>query len=202
MEAPTVWTNSDRTMAILVHVDDMVVTGTDDTVKELIQCLHGQYKIAVEEGDQLTFLKRSIEVTEKEIHIKVNNKYLEGLVNLLGGVRKKKTPGEQIVDETPLTSERDIKVYRSCVGTLLYISGDRPDVQFHVKELAGKTTVSYKGSNENVGECGWLPCWHYGLSREDDQQEPSPEFPLQSQRCDNSSILRGGPYMLVVGGGN
>ena len=65
-----------------------------------------------------------------------------------------------------------------------------------------ETTVSYKGSNENVGECGWLPCWHYGLSREDDQQEPSPEFPLQSQRCDNSSILRGGPYMLVFGGGN
>lgn len=36
-------TNSDRTMATLVHVDDIVVTGTDDTVKELIQCLHGQY---------------------------------------------------------------------------------------------------------------------------------------------------------------
>ena len=150
MEAPTVWTNSDRTMAILVHVDDMVVTGTDDTVKELIQCLHGQYKIAVEEGDQLTFLKRSIEVTEKEIHIKVNNKYLEGLVNLLGGVRKKKTPGEQIVDETPLTSERDIKVYRSCVGTLLYISGDRPDVQFHVKELAGKLQCPTRGAMKTL----------------------------------------------------
>ena len=178
MEAPTVWTNSDRTMAILVHVDDMVVTGTDDTVKELIQCLHGQYKIAVEEGDQLTFLKRSIEVTEKEIHIKVNNKYLEGLVNLLGGVRKKKTPGEQIVDETSLTSEKDIEVYRSCVGTLLYISGDRPDVQFYVKELAGKLQCPTKGAMKTlenvVGYLAGTMDFHVKMTNKN---------PAQSFRC-------------------
>ena len=45
------WTKSDRTMAILVHMDNMVVKGTDDTVKELIQCLYGQYKITGEEGN-------------------------------------------------------------------------------------------------------------------------------------------------------
>ena len=176
--APTVWTNPDRTMAILVHVGDMVVTGADKTVTEFIQCLHGQYKIAAEEGDQLTFLKRSIEVTEKEIRIKVNGKYLEGLVNLLGGVRKKKTPGEQTVDETPLTSEKEIKVYRSRVGTLVYISGDRPDVQFHVKELAGKLQCPTKGAMitlENV--VGYL------AGTVDFHVKMSSKNPAQSFRC-------------------
>jgi len=53
--------------------------------------LHGQYKITGEEGDQLTVFKRSIEVTEKEIYIKVNNKYLDGLVNLFGEFDRKNT---------------------------------------------------------------------------------------------------------------
>ena len=119
MEAPTVWTNESKTVAILVHVDDMVVTGTDETVKEVVQCLHGQYNVAVEEGDKLTFLKRTIEVSPEEMRIKINEKYLEGLVNLLGGAKKRKTPGEPIVDERKLEEEDDIKTYRSCVGTLL-----------------------------------------------------------------------------------
>eukprot|EP00435_Cladocopium_sp_Y103_P035391 s358_g9.t1 len=178
MEAPTVWAIPDKTMAILVHVDNMVVSGIHETVTELVQCLHGHYKIAAEEGDSLTFLKHCIEVTKNDIRIRVNEKYLEGLVSLLGCVKKKKTPGEPVLDETPLKWEVEINVYRSCVGTFLCISGDRPDIQFHVKELAGRlqslTVGPMKTPGNLVGYLAGTTDFHVKMEGKN---------PAQSFRC-------------------
>ena len=71
---------------------------------------------------------------------------MEGLVKLMGGVKSRRTPGDMDLDETPVENEEDVKLYRSGVGTLLYIAGDRPDVQFLVKELASKLQKPTKGA--------------------------------------------------------
>ena len=47
------------------------------------------------------------------------------------------------MDEMPLTSE---KVIKGCCTSL----GDRPDVQFHVKELAGKRLCPIKGAMKTL----------------------------------------------------
>ena len=137
-EASTIWTNKNKTLVILIHVDGMVLSGTEESLEFIKGFLQNQYKIAVEEGNNISFLKRQIEVDGDSTRIKVNSKYIEGLVKLFKGVRKRKTPGDMELDEAPLESEEEVKLFRSGVGTLRYIAGDRPDAQFLFKEFASK----------------------------------------------------------------
>ena len=51
-----------------------------------------------------------------------------------------------IINDEPLTDPQDVQKYRTGVGTLLYVSSDRPDVQYYVKELAGKLQTPTKGA--------------------------------------------------------
>eukprot|EP00435_Cladocopium_sp_Y103_P052141 s939_g16.t1 len=145
-ESPTIWTNSARTLTLMVHVDDIVMGGIEEELERVESFLKQHYKLNVEKGDTLSFLKRSIETVDGTTRIKVNDKYIDGLVTLLGGVRKRRTPGDFIIDNVALETEDEVKLYRSCVGTLLYVSGDRPDVQYLIKELASKLQSPTRGA--------------------------------------------------------
>ena len=149
-EAPTVWTNREKTLALMIHVDDMVMTGEDEELEKVEAFLKKKFQLKVESGTQLSFLKRSIEVVDGVTKVKVNEKYIEGLVNLFPGVKRRKTPGDIIIDNEPLTNDIDIQKYRSAVWTLLYVSGDRPDTQFFIKELAAKLQVPTRGSMSSL----------------------------------------------------
>ena len=67
--------------------------------------------------------------------IMVNKKCIHNLVKLVSPLRRSKTPGTVEVDgaEMKETDERRT-TYRSAAGTLRYMAGDRPDIQFQVKE--------------------------------------------------------------------
>ena len=145
-EAPTIWTNSSRTLSLMVHVDDIVMGGIESELDRVETFLKEHYKLSVESGDTLSFLKRSIEIVDGTTRIRVNPKYIDGLVSLLGGVRRRRTPGDLIIDNNLLETEEEVKLFRSCVGTLLYVSGDRPDVQYLIKELAAKLQSPTKGA--------------------------------------------------------
>ena len=149
-EAPTVWTNASKTLALMTHVDDMVMTGEDAELEKIESFLKQKFKMAVETGNQLSFLKRSIEVVDGKTKIRMNEQYIEGLVNLFNGVKKRRTPGDIIIDNEPLVNEQEIQKYRSAIGTLLYVSGDRPDVQFFIKELASHLQVPTKGAMRSL----------------------------------------------------
>eukprot|EP00435_Cladocopium_sp_Y103_P034981 s351_g9.t1 len=146
VEAPTVWGNKDHTITLLIHVDDLIVTGTDMAMEALLKHFEESYKVSVETGEQVNFLKRMISKEDGATKIRVNEKYLDGLVTLFGGVKKKRALGEVIVDEKLIEDEAEVSKFRSGVGTLLYISGDRPDIQFHTKELASKLSKPTVGS--------------------------------------------------------
>ena len=92
-EAPTVWSNKEKTVVLLIHVDDIAMTGTDEELEKLTTFLKTKYKVAIEEGAKLSFLKPIIEVDETSTNIYVNDKYVDGLVALFGGVRKKRHLG-------------------------------------------------------------------------------------------------------------
>jgi len=49
-----------------------------------------------------------------------------------------------------LSDEPEIQNYRSAVGTLLYVSGSRPDTQFFIKELAAKLQVPIRGAMSSL----------------------------------------------------
>ena len=149
-ESPTVWSNSSKTLALMTHVDDMVMTGEETELERIENFLKQKFKLAVEGGSNLSFLKRSIEIVDGTTKIRSNSKYIEGLVNLFHGVKRRRTPGEVIINNEPLVDEAEIQKYRSAVGTLLYVSGDRPDTQFFIKELASKLQTPTKGSMQSL----------------------------------------------------
>ena len=76
--------------------------------------------------------------------IQVSSKYLDGLVTLFGGIKLKRALGELVVDEKVIEDNGEISKFRSGVGTLLYLAGDRPDIQYHTKELASKLSSPTK----------------------------------------------------------
>ena len=90
----------------------------------------------------------------------MSRKYIEGLLKLLskfGGVKKARALALD-VDETEIKEgDERVGAYRSGVGTLLYIAGDRPDIQYMVKELAGHLQKPTEGSwNSLLKLAGYL----------------------------------------------
>ena len=149
-EVPTIWTNVTKTVVALIHVDDLVMAGVTEELDKVIAHLKTKYNLAVEEGNKLSFLKRSIEIEDNVVKIRPNKKYIEGLVKLLGGVKRRTTPGEITINDTELTDPKEIQKFRSAVGALLYIASDRPDVQFQIKELAGRIQTPTRGAMETL----------------------------------------------------
>ena len=47
-EAPKVWTNPERTLALMIHVDDVVMTGEDKELEKIEAFPQKRFKLAVE----------------------------------------------------------------------------------------------------------------------------------------------------------
>ena len=133
---------------IMIHVDDLLVVGTQNAVfNELVPSMQAKYSISMEvmskAGDQVTFLKRTHELLDSgRMTIKVHPKHLDQLCRLLHmskRLQNKKTPGHSEIetpDNTPLLGAEDASLYRSCIGILLYLSSDLPHCQYVIRYLA------------------------------------------------------------------
>ena len=69
---------------MLVHVDDMIIGGTDEAVAKITDHLMKRYKVSIEEG-------RTINVDASATEITVNEKYTRNLVKLMSPLRRSKT---------------------------------------------------------------------------------------------------------------
>ena len=65
-EAPTVWSNEDHSIAVLIHVDDLIVTSTEETMSSLLQKPEENCKVSVGMGNPVNFLKRAISREDDE----------------------------------------------------------------------------------------------------------------------------------------
>ena len=162
---PTLF-RDDRNSILVVHVDDIQAAGKSSSLEPKLAKLRETYELKVE-GPFLTeqelevgeshqtirFLKRKFSYHNHELHITSDPKYLAKLKEELKLTTKasKPTPCTQEVQEQDKTQPLDQEqagVFRKCVGILLYISQDRPDMQFSVRGLASKmsepTFASYK----------------------------------------------------------
>ena len=133
---PSMLKTKDNKLFILLHVDDLLVTGHADKVqKQLIPALQSAYKISYsimkEMGDELTFLKRRhILVNDRLMLIKSHHKHVAQLKEIMDIHPKaypKKTPAHPAIDNEDTTSklkEADLTKIRSAVGVLLYLAAD------------------------------------------------------------------------------
>ena len=131
------------------HVDDFQVLAVAGKGKQLVEKIEEKgLKVKVEgpvtlHGGEASFLKKTFEGGSDSILVKLNKKYIERLVSLLGLEKAsgKMTPVPTTIpkagDGEPLDAG-DHALYRTCVGILLYISGDRPDAQYATKVLSSR----------------------------------------------------------------
>ena len=90
-------------------------------------------------GDTVSFLKRSYPLEEEGVSIRPGQ-YGENMVKAYeekkGRLKSQQLPRDStfhMEDSSP-----DILLYRSLVGMGIYLSQERPDLSFGIKELAGK----------------------------------------------------------------
>ena len=147
---PSMLKTKDNKLCILLHVDDLSVTGQADKVqKQLIPALQSAYKISYsimkEMGDELTFLKRRhILVNDRLMLIKSHHKHvaqLKEIVDIHPKAYPKKTPAHPAIDNEDTTSklkEADLTKFRSAAGILLYLAADLPHCQHCIRFVATK----------------------------------------------------------------
>ena len=133
---------------LLLHVDDVLCLVKEEYLnKTLLPALRAKCKISLDvvskECDELTFLKRKhVMLGPNQLAIQSHPKHLEKLFELLKIKRSlmpKKTPGHAFLDEPDDSKELDTqyaKIYRSCIGILLYISSDYIECQYTIRALS------------------------------------------------------------------
>ena len=141
---------------LVVHVDDIQAAGKSQHLEPVLNKIGETYELKVE-GPFLTdqermvgeshqnirFLKRKFTFHNHELHITCDPKYLTKLKEELKLKTKASKPTpctqeSQQVDNTNNLDQEQSASFRKCVGILLYVGQDRPDLQFAVRGLASK----------------------------------------------------------------
>ena len=145
---PSLFNNGNGRLVLTIHVDDVFLIGAEFETAEFLKYLgrvgwktevYGPFKI----GDTFVYLKRKVLVVENGFIVRPDDSHIAELVKLTGVKSKKtkKTPTttefNKLSNEDEELTGEDVKLYRSCVGKLLYLSPDRPDIQYVTQGLAG-----------------------------------------------------------------
>jgi len=145
--------NGKVTCIIGLYVDDMVITGNNNEIKNITLIIKGKFKIS--KSEPINFIL-GIKV------VNINNTYIisqEGFINNIlekfniKHTRKTYTPcmNDNIKDEN--TKPFDKTVYKSAIGMLIYLSKcTRPDISFAVHKAAR--------NSENPTVSDWIKITH------------------------------------------
>ena len=134
-----------------LHVDDILGSATRKYTHEALKpTLESRYKIKFEvlsePGDVIWFLKRKLRlISADQLRVTPHPKYVERLVDLLkvNGPGRKKTPllaelEKVSADSSQSLGEPQAKIFRQCVGILLYVASHYVDCQYTIGLLASK----------------------------------------------------------------
>ena len=151
LEQPSIFRLRDHG-ALLLHVDDVLFALDEEFVKgEFQEKLNKHYKFTLDyaprrTGGSFEFLKKVFEIDpdyeKMTIHPETKHiRYAHEQYTKLNGKppRLYNTPSNAQTfaeDHTELLDAKKSEAFRSMVGALLYVSLDRGDIQFSVKQLA------------------------------------------------------------------
>ena len=142
----------------LLHVDDLLGAGDHGELRKLAQVIEAKYKCTVEwvvrEGDSLQFLKRKHTLARDGLLcIQKADKHVIKLIELLHLERQPSKPTPlplqplELSESKPLSADQ-ASVFRSCIGILMYVAADVPDLQHAIRMLsqylAGPTEACMK----------------------------------------------------------
>jgi hypothetical protein len=133
--------------AFMLHVDDLLFTGNlvfwrDVFLPTMQQKFSISFNVLGCEGSEIAFLKRRLVRLSDGIMLVPGTtveKVLKCFEGFFGKVPLQKTPceaGIQQENQSQQLEPQDSSSYRSIIGLLLYLSRDRLDIMFTVKELS------------------------------------------------------------------
>ena len=136
-------------IVLIHHIDDFDICGPEEMTNDLllVQLPKNGCKVKVGEyeypgrGSQTSteYLGRTKINTENAVITKPNKKHIDYILTCLGLEEAKPSPvpGRKLeLKNDQLLNEEDKALYASCVGSAIYLSQDRADIKFSVKELA------------------------------------------------------------------
>ena len=134
---------------LLHHIDDFDICGPEEVIQDLlmIQLPRCGCKLKMGEleyphvGSKTTseFLGRTKISVEEAVITKPNAKHINTILTQLGleNAKPGPVPGKKLqLERDKLLDEKQKAIFASCVGSAIYLSQDRPDIKFSVKELA------------------------------------------------------------------
>ena len=135
-------------ICVLVHVDDVMFTGRQKAVDAFVCKLKEKFEVEVSMvrnyNDEFAFLKRKYIYVPEGLLVKPGQyatKMIKTFEDKYGPVRRQRLPATsdiQDADGSNVVAPEHASVYRSIVGMGIYLSQERLDISFVVKELAGK----------------------------------------------------------------
>ena len=145
-------------LVVSTHVDDLQIMGSEKKVEELLQHLRDQgWQLQVEGpcgphlAGQCSFLKRKfVSDGQGNLWVKLSDKYITKMVEELNLEQNKgkavPTTGQfqKGLQYKPMPVDK-ARVFRTCVGILLYMAGERADIQCATRALASKVTCPDEG---------------------------------------------------------
>ena len=151
-EVPSLFKLPDDKGFLLAHVDDVLFAIDEQYLNSVVKpILEARFRISLQtasrSGGSFEFLKRvhefepnyeSLEISHESKHIK---QAFQTFTRVNGKPpRLSKTPGAPhaftYADESETLGDSQASVYRSLVGALLYLSHERPNIQFCAKSLS------------------------------------------------------------------
>ena len=146
-QEPTLFFSKTTRVALLHHVDDIKSHGPPAAHEQMLnQCdehlLTKRGKPTQAGGPDDVYLGRSKMRQHDSITTKPHSKHIDKILSLLEleGAKPSNVPGNkedgQVENGEELVDEAKAKIYRSCVGSAIFLSGDRFDIKYAVKELA------------------------------------------------------------------
>ena len=136
-----------------LRVDDMLGAGSFRFLTDALKpALEVRYKVKIQvlesPGDSINFLKRHHTLlSHGKLLLQPSSRHFEKLFGLLGISERsvKKTPYLAAVldeaDDSPPLSASDAKVFRCCIGVLLYLSVDLLECQCAIRALSSYMTL-------------------------------------------------------------
>ena len=176
---PSLLRHESRPLVINIHVDDeLVAAGNIDEAEWLFSELRKKYRMEVEgpcpvdkqgQGEKLAYLKKNYVFTPDGIVVKPSNKYYDNLNGVYGQTTRKpkRVPEHEKLSKVDFSAELNADrqaLFRSGLGTAMYLSLHRIDVQYSIKCLASfmknpteqaeiclRQLISYLNGTSNFG---------------------------------------------------
>jgi hypothetical protein len=141
----------EKNVRVVVHGDDFIASGSEVNLKWLEACLVEAYPLKMRgilgldawDSKEGIILNRTIRVEKDGSFVfEADSEHVPKMLKAMGmeGCNSVVSPGtkEKVAEEEWLLDPREASLYRSVVARGNYLSQDRPDIRFIVKELCQK----------------------------------------------------------------